>query len=89
MPDQIPESIKKERSSKLISIQNEIKNNLLLEEIGNEYDVLFETQSRSSAVGHTPSFIEVNVNSDRPLQGCIHRVKIIGVEDGTCLGTIV
>jgi len=89
MPDQIPESIKKERSAKLIAIQNEIRNELLLNEVGNEYDVLFETQSRDSAAGHTPSFIEVNVNSDRPLQGCIHKVKIVGVEDGACLGVIV
>lgn len=89
MPDQIPESIKKERSARLIAIQNEIRNELLAKEIGNEYDVLFETQSRDSAVGHTPSFIEVSVNSDRSLQGSINKVKIVGVEGGVCLGIII
>ena len=89
MPDQIPESVKKERSAKLMSIQNEIRDEILSQEIGNEYDVLFETQSGGAAVGHTPSFIEVKVDSDSSVQGLIYKVKITGAEDGICLGVIV
>ena len=89
MKDQIPENIKKERSAKLIAIQNEIRNELLSNEIGNEYDVLFETQSEGFVGGHTASFIEIKVKTDLQLQGYIHKVKIIGVEDGICAGTLI
>ena len=89
MPDQVPESIKAERSAKLIALVNKIGNEILENEIGNEYDVLFETQMNDFAVGHTPSFIEVKVNSDRSLQGSIHRVKIVGVENSICQGIII
>lgn len=89
MPDQVPENVKADRSARLISLQNEIRNEILGSEVGNEYSVLFETQTRDRAVGHTPSFIEVGVNSDRSLQGSIHRVRIVGVSDGICLGVIV
>lgn len=89
MKDQIPEEIKKERSARLISLQSEIRNELLSNEIGNEYDVLFETVSKGVATGHTPSFIEVKVNSYQPLQGCIRKVRIVGAENGACLGIII
>jgi tRNA A37 methylthiotransferase MiaB len=89
MPDQVPESIKSERSAKLISLQNEITNKILSRQIDNVYDVLFETQNKDFAVGHTPSFIEIQVNSDRPLQGNTHPVRIVGVEDGVCLGKLI
>ncbi len=89
MPDQVPENIKSERSSKLISIQNEITEEILRRQVGVEHNVLFETQNRYFSAGHTPSFIEVQVNSDCSLQGKTHRVKIVGVEDGVCLGKLI
>ena len=89
MKDQIPEEIKKERSARLIALQDEIRNELLAKEIGNEYSVLFETYSNGTAVGHTPSFIEVHVNSDRSLQGEIYKVKLVSAEDGVCHGEII
>ncbi len=88
MPDQVPENIKSERSAKLISIQNEITREILSRQVCAEYNVLFETQNKDFATGHTPSFIEVQVNSDRSLQGETHRVRIVGIEDGVCLGRL-
>ena len=89
MPDQVPENIKAERSARLISLQNEITNEILTNEIGNEYDVLFETQSNGFANGHTPSFIEVKVKIDESIEDTVRRVKIVGIENGVCLGTII
>ena len=89
MKDQIPEEIKKERSARLIALQDEIRNELLSKEIGNEYSVLFETHSDGFATGHTPSFIEVKAISDRSLQGNVRRVRIIRAEDGICIGDII
>ena len=89
MKDQIPEDIKKERSARLIALQDEIRNEILSKEIGNEYSVLFETHSDGFATGHTPSFIEVKAISDRSLQGNVRRVRIVRAEDGYCIGDII
>ena len=89
MKDQIPEDIKKERSARLIALQDEIRNDILSKEIGNEYSVLFETHSDGFATGHTPSFIEVKAISDRSLQGNVRRVRIVRAEDGYCIGDII
>ena len=89
MADQIPESVKKDRSARLISLQNEIREEILSAQIGKEYDVLFETHSDGFSIGHTPSFIEIKVKYDRPMPGEIHRVRIIGTADGLCLGELI
>ena len=62
---------------------------MLQKEVGNEYDVLFETQSEEFVIGHTPSFIEVAVNSSHKIEGSIQRVRIADVKDGICLGVII
>ena len=89
MPDQVPEEIKKERSARLISLQNKIRDELLNNEVGNEYEVLFETQNGCFFTGHTPSFIEVSAVSDTPLQGEIRRVRIVEVSGGICFGVLI
>lgn len=89
MADQIPKQTKSERSAKLIALQNEIRESILRNEIGNEYDVLFETQTKGTAIGHTPSFIEVSVNSELSLPGEIHKVKIVGVSNGIAEGILI
>ena len=89
MSDQVPDPVKADRSARLIALQKEITENVLAREIGREYNVLFETQVKDYITGHTPSFIEIRVRSDLSLCGEIHRVRIVGVEDGACLGTIL
>ena len=89
MKDQIPEDIKKERSARLIALQDEIRKEILSKEIGNEYSVLFETHSDGFATGHTPSFIEVKAISDRSLQGNVRKVRIVRAKDGFCIGDII
>ena len=89
MKDQVPEEIKKERSAKLISLQNKIRDELLSLEVGNEYDVLFETQTGQFYTGHTPSFIEISVVSDTPLQGEVRRVRLVEVMGGSCFGVLI
>lgn len=88
MPNQVPENIKAERSAKLIALQNQIRASLLDEALGNEYDVLFETHSEGFSFGHTNSFIEVAVKSNKPLTSEIARVKIIGNDGSRCIATL-
>ena len=90
MKDQIPESVKAERSARLIALQKEIRAELLKAEIEKNpiHSVLFETYSDGYAHGHTPSFIEVSVRSSRPLHSEIHTVRLTSVENDRCIGEL-
>ena len=57
--------------------------------VGNEYDVLFETQSGPFFTGHTPSFIEVYAVSDTSIEGDIRRVRIVEVLGGVCYAALI
>ena len=74
---------------KLISLQSEIRDELLEKEVGNECDVLFETQNGPFFTGHTPSFIEVYAVSDSSIEGEIHRVRIVEVSGGVCFAALI
>ncbi len=89
MKDQVPESIKSERSARLISLQKSITAEILKNEIGREYDVLFETYSNGFACGHTPSFIEVSVPAETPLHSQIRRVRITDTDGERCFAEII
>ena len=89
MPDQVPEGVKSERSSKLISIQNEITGEILNAQIGTVHNVLFETRSSDFVTGHTPSFVEVKVETELQLAGKTHSVHIVGVDNGVCIGRLI
>lgn len=89
MPDQIPASVGKARTSSLITCQKEITAKVLHENVGRTFPVLFETDTDGFAVGHTPSFIEVKVKTDAELHSQIHNVEITGICDGCAEGIII
>ena len=82
MDGQLPKEIKSRRAAELSAIQAEIREDILNAEIEkrSEHNVLFETYSGGFAVGHTPSFIEVAVKSDKPLHSEIRRVRLISLD---------
>ena len=90
MPEQIPESIKRERSSRLIALRKKIKNEVLSEFATEcpETEVLFESYEGGRAYGHTASFVEVAVPSERGLHSELHLVRIESVSDGICVGRL-
>lgn len=47
IPDDVPEAVKRERNNKLLAIQGEISRSIGAEQIGREFDVLFEGHSRA------------------------------------------
>ncbi len=47
IPDDVPESVKRERNNRLLAVQAEISNQISAEQIGREFDVLFEGHSRA------------------------------------------
>ncbi|MBQ8718875.1 MAG: tRNA (N(6)-L-threonylcarbamoyladenosine(37)-C(2))-methylthiotransferase MtaB [Clostridia bacterium] len=71
MPDQIAPEVKHARWQALEKVTADIRAELLREIVDKKepLQVLFETWTDGIATGHTPSFVEVSVPSDRPLGG--------------------
>ena len=91
MPGQIPENIKKERSSALIALGRELTAKALKKfaEENSETEVLFETCEGGKAFGHTASFVPISVESERQLHAELMTVRITGAEPEVCLGEII
>jgi len=89
MPDQIPSDIGKRRTTALINNQKMITQSILRENIGKVFPVLFETDTGSFSVGHTPSFIEVRVYGTHELHSEICDVRITDASDTYAVGELV
>lgn len=80
MKEQIPESIKSERSDRLLSIEEELSKAYRAGFIGTETDILIEEtveiDSVPYQVGHTREYVRVAVQYDRSLSGQIVRVRL-------------
>lgn len=79
MQGQVAEEIKHARSQRLIAVCSEISAELLSEEIRvrPKQKVLFEQITDGYWCGHTASFIEVRVKSDKDLHGAFADVKLL------------
>ncbi len=93
MKNQVDESIKHVRASKLANQQKEIRRALLEDYVKNNKsaEVLFETCENGIAVGHTPEFVEVSVKySGEPdeIRNRFMYVNLIGTDGDICFGEI-
>ena len=88
MKDQIAPEVKRERAARLSGLAADIRHEILTEQIGKTYPVLFETYKDGVAHGHTASFIEVDVRAERALDDMMLDVKIVSVENNACVGVI-
>lgn len=79
MPDQIPESVKAERSARLSAMQKEIRYSLLEEELAAAIDapVLIEEYKNGMAFGHSDHFMEYAVPADRISPDQIGRIVML------------
>lgn len=79
MPDQVAEDVKHARSQALIALSQESTAALLKEEIEQRpvQAVLFEQITKGMWSGHTASFIEIRVKSDRDLHGEMLSVRLM------------
>ena len=64
MPNQIDESVKKERVTKLIELSDELEHKFLDSYINKEVLVLVETVKEGISTGHTDNYMEVKINSE-------------------------
>lgn len=90
MPDQVPQSVKKQRSIRLIEVTNQTRRTFLQSQVGREEPVLFETtQTPYGTEGYTPNYTPVCVETDEELCGQIRRVRITAALNDCCLGELV
>lgn len=91
MPNQVPEVIKNKRSEKLISITQEISDQIRISYIGKEVDILVESIDRDNDSlvlnGFTKEYIDIkvlldNVSEEQELLGKIITVKVKSHENG-------
>ena len=86
---QLPDNVKKERTSNLIKVSEELQkkyNELFLNQ---ELDVLFEQSNKEYTMGHTSNYIEVRVKKDDNLIGKIVKSRLNNIENDYILGEIV
>lgn len=86
MSGQVPEEVKHRRTATLIAHAADIRREILqcMVDAGEEHTVLFETFENGRAWGHTPEFIEVAIESDRPLHAETLTVKLCETDGDRC-----
>ena len=80
--DQVPDRIKKERSSILLEMERKQSAEYRRKWIGKTEEVLLEEQKRSGEemyqIGHTKNYVRVAVKTDENLSGQLHTGLITG-----------
>ncbi|MCQ2449062.1 MAG: tRNA (N(6)-L-threonylcarbamoyladenosine(37)-C(2))-methylthiotransferase MtaB [Clostridia bacterium] len=89
LKNQVQNAVKEERSRRMIEATEKSENECLSQMIGNAYPVLFETADNGFAVGYTPQYARVYVESNDPFTGKIKTVRITKVKNDHCFGVIV
>lgn len=73
MPDQIPESVKAERSSELLSLEQEMSLSYRKSHLGSQTEVLmeeeYETDGKRYIIGHTKEYIKAAVPFEEGIKG--------------------
>ncbi len=91
-PEQVPESVKKQRFDKLLELQNTISKEINDELLGKEMEVLVEGLSKSSKTTYTGRTREnkiVNFKGSPDMVGKLVKVKIEEIQTWSLLGKIV
>lgn len=89
MDGQLTNREKEVRSSKMISVTNNLRDIFLESQISLTESVLFETLENGYYCGYTKNYTPVAVKSDDNLSGKILNVKITSVENGRCIGELL
>ena len=63
MANQVPVNIRKERAKRLISLSDTLEANYNKEQIGKTFPVLMEEINDYGAIGHTSTYLKVNVKN--------------------------
>ena len=90
-PDQVDESVKHERSARLIVLARRLRDENLDEMIASKIplSVLFETREGEEMHGHSAEFAEVRVKTDEALHGAVREVLPTHRENGILYGVLM
>ena len=88
---QIPENVKRERSARLISVKNEVREAILdgIVKSGETLSVILETYDGEFYTAHSEGFAEVKVRADSGLSGEMITVMPISHENGIILAKLI
>lgn len=90
MPDQVLNSVKNERTNRLISLSNRMADKFIEGFVGKTMPVLYEQEIAEGVYeGYTTNYIRVHSKSDKNLCNVIADTKIMSVEHETAEGRIV
>ena len=88
MKEQVKESIKEERSHKLIELDKRLEEEFVNKFIGKTMDVLFEEFNEGYYWGYTKNYIRVGVENNKDLSGQIINVKILESRENKAIGKV-
>ncbi len=77
MPDQVPESVKKDRAEILEEYQEASRHIFINKFIGNEFEVLFEEKKDEYFEGYTSNYIRAYLKTDEDLHNHVIKVKAV------------
>ena len=88
---QIPENVKRERSARLISVKNEVRDSVLdaIVKAKESLSVILETYDGEFYTAHSEGFAEVKVKADKGLSGEMIAVMPISHKDGIILAKLI
>lgn len=90
MPDQVTETVKKERLKRLMDLQSEIGYRKNLEYVGREVEVLFDAQGKNNILtGRTGTNKLVKISAREGVLGTIQRVRISEAEPWSLRGDMI
>ncbi|MGI5894189.1 MAG: tRNA (N(6)-L-threonylcarbamoyladenosine(37)-C(2))-methylthiotransferase MtaB [Candidatus Merdivicinus sp.] len=89
-PEQVPPSVKEERSRRMIDAMNEVRKAFLFSQLGKTEEVLIETTKTPLGYeGFTKNYTPVYVNCAEKFCGTVCKVRLEAVLEGHCVGTLV
>lgn len=88
---QIPESVKRERSEKLIKVAERVRNEVLDEIVlsGEAMPCIFEEKADGVWKGHSDTFVPVELKSDEELHGECRKLQPVTRKDGSIICKLV
>ncbi len=97
LPNQVASEIKKQRSQQLHDLANDMKLHFCLDNIGNEFPVLWEGYSEAlddgnqRVFGYTPNYLRVGcvIGNDESVENQTLTTRLIAVGEGYIFGEIV
>ncbi len=88
LSNHVENSIKQRRSAEMIKVAEDSQKDFLNSQTGSVQEVIFETLKDGYIEGYTKNYTRVRVQTDLPLTGQTHLVRLLAVEKDYILGEI-